>query len=198
MALSKREKGIATLTVAVVGTLGVYQYVLSPYLDARKAVANGLQAATAQQEQGANTLQLQRRLNQEWRAMTSGGLKQDPGDAEQQLYEAVRDWGREANFTIGTSDPQRIARTNDRTQIVKLRVTGTGSTPSLSKLLWKIETSPLQVKVDEFTLTAQPQGTDNLSATLTVSTIWVRPESPQDNKAPRQAAPVRRTPAEDL
>ena len=122
MALSKREKGIATLTVAVVGTLGLYQYVVSPYLDSRTAVANELRAATAQQEQGTNTLQLQRRLNQEWRAMTSGGLKQDPGDAEQQLYEAVRDWAREANFTIGTSDPQRIARTNDRTQIVKLRV----------------------------------------------------------------------------
>src|SRR5207237_1499423 len=167
-------------------TLGLYQYVLSPYLDARTAVANDLRAATAQQEQGTETLKLQRRLNQEWVAMTTGGLKQDPGDAEQQLYEAVRDWAREANFTVGTSDPQRIARPNDRTQVVKLRVTGTGSTPSLSKLLWKIETSPLPVKVDEFVLTAQPQGTDNLSATLTVSTIWVRPASPDDNKGLRQ------------
>ena len=73
-----------------------------------------------------------------------------------------------------------------------------GGIPSLARLLWKVETSPLPVKVDEFMLTAQPQGTDNLSTTLTVSTIWVRPETPEDKK-PRPGAPVRRVPGgEDL
>jgi hypothetical protein len=122
--------------------------------------------------------------------------KSDAGEAEQQLYEAVRDWAREAGVSVATSDPQRVPQ-KDRIQVVRVRVTGTASQASFSKLLWRVETSPLPVKVDEFTLAAQPQGTDNLNVTLAVSTIWVRPPSPDDAKAPRVPAP-RRPAGEDL
>ncbi len=129
--------------------------------------------------------------------MVSGGLKSDPGDAEQQLYDAVRDFARESGVNILTSDaPQRVPQ-KERTQIVRLRVSGKGTTAAFSKMLWKVETSPLPLKVDEFTLTGQ--GNDDLTVSLVVSTIWLRPPSPEDNKPrPGVAAPRRPAAGEDL
>ena len=184
MALSRREKMIAWGTGAAVALFALNRYALEPYLAERRALSARRTTLTAQSTENTRTLQKQRRLEREWRNMVSGGLKSDAGEAEQQLYEAVRDWAREAGVSIATSDPQRVPQ-KERTQIVRLRVTGTGTTTSFAKLLWRTESSPLPVKVDEFTLAAQPQGTDKLNVTLAVSTIWVRPPGPEDAKAPR-------------
>ena len=198
MAMTKRERMIAMGTGAAFALFAGDRYALSPYVAARDAVAKE-QAAVLQQNRDADMkFDRQKRLDREWRAMLSGGLKSDAGDAEQQLYESVRDWAREAGVTMLTSDPQRVTR-NDRTQIVRLRVTGTGTTAAFAKLLWKLETSSLPVKVDEFTLNSRSQGTDDLSLSMWVSTIWVRPPSADDARRP--AAAPRRTPAtvgEDL
>lgn len=196
MAMSKREKMIAGVTGAAVALFALNRYAIDPYVEARRAASSRRTTLAAQSTEATRTLQKQKRLEREWRNMVSGGLKSDAGEAEQQLYEAVRDWAREAGVSVATSDPQRVPQ-KDRIQVVRLRVTGTGSQASFSKLLWKVETSPLPLKVDEFSLTAQPLGTDNLNVTLAVSTIWVRPPSPEDNKSPRAPAP-RRPAGEDL
>ena len=198
MALTHRERMIAGVTGAAVALFALNRYAIDPHLEARRKVSARRDALVAQNDDAARTLQKQKRLQREWRQMEAGGLKADAGNAEQQLYEAVRDFARDAGVSVATSDPQRIPQ-KDRIQIVRLRVTGTGSTAALSKLLWKVETSPLPLKVDELSLASQPQGTDNLNVTLAVSTIWVRPPSPDDAKGPRTPAP-RRAPAggEDL
>lgn len=196
MALSRRERVIAGVTGAAVALFALNRYALEPYLAARQAAASRRDTLTAQLTEATRTFAKQKRLEREWREMISGGLKSDAGEAEQQLYEAVRGWAREAGVSLATSDPQRIPQ-KDRTQIVRLRVTGTGTTAALSKLLWRAETSPLPVKVDEFSLTAQPPGSDNLNVSLAVSTIWVRPPGPDDAKAPRAPAP-RRAAGEEL
>jgi hypothetical protein len=196
--MSKRERLIASVTGAAVALFALDRYAVTPYFDKRKEVAGQLDTVIRKNAEDTNKITKQRRLEREWRNMISGGLKSDAGDAEQQLYDSVRDWARESGVTVTASDPQRVAR-NDRTQIVRLRVTGNGTTAAFSKLLWKVETSPLPLKVDEFTLTAQPPGEDKLGVTLTVSTIWVRPAGPDDAKGPKAPAAPRRAPGtEDL
>ena len=192
MAMTRRERLIAIGTGAAFALFAGDRYALSPYLAASKAVADERRTLTNQLSDADMKFDRQKRLDREWRAMLSGGLKSDAGDAEQQLYESVRDWAREAGVTVLTSDPQRVTR-NDRTQVVRLRVTGTGTTAAFSRLLWKLETSSLPVKVDEFTLNSRSQGTDDLSLSMWVSTIWVRPPSADDGKRPGPAP--RRAPA---
>ena len=192
MAMTKRERMIAIGTGAAFALFVGDRYALSPYFAARAAVAKDQAAVTQQLDDSQRTFTRRKRLDNDWRAMVSGGLKSDAGDAEQQLYEAVRDWAREVGVTVLTSDPQRQVR-SDRTQIVRLRVTGTGTTASFAKLLWKLETSNLPVKVDEFTLTSRSQGTDDLAVTMAVSTIWIRPANADDAKRPGLAP--RRAPA---
>jgi len=202
MAMTQRERMIAAVTGIAVGAFALNYYAIDPYIAERDAVKRDQEKVTAQFADAQLTLRKQLRSDREWHDMVNGGLKSDASDAEQQLYEAVRDWARECGVNVLTSDPQRVTsgRQNDRTQIVRLRVTGTGTTASFSKLLWRVETSPLPVKVDEFTLTGQPPGTDNLAVSMAVSTIWIRPPSPDDAKGPRPGVTPRRAPAagEDL
>jgi hypothetical protein len=194
MAMTQRERTIALVTGAAVGLFAVNRYAIDPYIDARKAVNAQRDLVVARQTEVTKTFAKQKRLKGEWDAMVSGGLKSDAGDAEQQLYDAVRDFAHESSVTILTSDaPQRVPQ-KERTQIVRLRVSGKGTTAAFSKMLWKVETSPLPLKVDEFTLTGQ--GNDDLNVTLVVSTIWLRPPSPDDNK-PRPGVAVPRRPAGD-
>ena len=197
MAMSKREKMIAIGTGAAFALFVGDRYALTPYVDASREVTQARATVTTRQESDKATFDRQKRLDKEWRAMLSGGLKANAGEAEQQLYEAVRGWAREAGVTVQTSDPQRVPQ-KDRTQLVKLRVTGTGTTASVAKLLSKVESSAMPVKVDEFTLTSRTQGNDDLSVMMTVSTIWIRPPSPEDAKRP--GLQPRRAPgaAEDL
>ena len=197
MAMSKRERMIAVGTGAAIALFAGDRYVVTPYFAARDAVASERKAVADRLDDADRTFKRQRRLNREWESMVSGGLKSDAGDAEQQLYEAVRDFAREAGVTVLTSDPQRVTRA-DRTQVVRLRVTGSGTTASFSKLLWRIETSALPLKVDEFTLTSRSQGNDDLAVSMAVSTIWIRPPSAEDAKGARPAAPPRRPAGEDL
>ena len=201
MAMTQRERMIAAVTGIAVGAFALNYYALDPYLDARRSASADKKKFTEQIDAGNLLKRKGARADREWNDMVNGGLKSDAGDAEQQLYEAVRDWARETGVTVLTSDPQRpTAQRNERTQIVRLRLTGTGTTASFSKLLWRVETSPLPVKVDEFTLTGQPPGSDNLAVSMAVSTIWIRPESPNDAKGPAPAVLPRRAPGagEDL
>ena len=144
MAMTKREKMIAIGTGAAFALFAGDRYALSPYIAAREAVAKDQTTVTQLNDDAERTFTRQKRLDKEWRGMVSGGLKSDPGDAEQQLFAAVRDWAREAGMTVLTSEPQRIAQ-RDRTQIVRLLVSGTGSSSSFANLLYKLETSAIPV-----------------------------------------------------
>jgi hypothetical protein len=196
MAMTQRERTIAIVTGAAVGLFAVNRYAIDPYIEARAAVGREWTAVNLQKEANNTALKKQVKLAPEWNALLSGGLKSDPGDAEQQLYDAVRDFARESGVNILTSDaPQRVPQ-KERTQIVRLRVSGRGTTAAFSKMLWRVETSQLPLKVDEFTLTGQ--GNDDLTVSLVVSTIWLRPPGPEDNKPRPGVAAPRRTVGEDL
>jgi hypothetical protein len=194
MAMTRRERMIATVTALAVAAFAADHYAITPYFVARAAVADETDKVSARLADAELKFNRQRRMEREWKAMLSGGLKADGGEAEQQMYEAVGDWAREAGVTLNTRDPQRMPR-NDRTQIVRLRVTGTGTSAAVAKLMWRIEKAEIPLKVEEFTLNSRNQGQDDLAVTLVVSTIWIRPEAPAGDAARRQQPAPRKAPA---
>lgn len=203
MALTQRERKIVVLTGVVLGALGLYQYVITPYADARAAVQKESTKVSSDMSAARRTFREQRDKEREWKEMLSGGLKSDAYEAEQQMLYDVGNWARESGLAVQNRSPERVAR-SDRTQIIRLRLTGTGTTASVAKLLRKVETAAVPLKVEEMNLNAPKDGIDSLTVNLTVSTIWVRPEDKAaegQRPAPAGAAqPPRRGPAagEDL
>jgi hypothetical protein len=72
----------------------------------------------------------------------------------------------------------------------------------VAKLLWRVETSHAPLKVDDLDLRARTDGTDDLSITFKVSTIWVTPNEPATGKGPARPGvptpPARGRAGEDL
>ena len=193
MAMTQRERMIATVTGLAVAAFAADYFAITPYLTARAAVAKEIDDSADRLSKAERTFARQRKLEQAWKAMVSGGLRPDGGEAEQQMYDAVGAFARDAGVTLNTRDPQRLVR-SDRVQVVRLRVSGTGNSAAVARLLSKIEKAEVPLKVEEMTLTAPQPGEDRLTITLTVSTIWIRPATAADDKA-RQQTPVRRAPA---
>jgi hypothetical protein len=196
MALSRRERmyaiGTGLAAVLFVGNL----YVLEPYAQARRDVASELDVTSRKLSAARTLLKRAGQKERDWRDMQAGGLKTDQSSAEFLVLDAVGDWAREAGVALTSRTPQPESR-NDRTQILRLRAAGKCTMASAARLLWRVETAPIPLKVDELTLTTNKPGVDDLTLNLLVSTIWVKPEDPAAAKPPggTTAAPARRAPA---
>ena len=52
---------------------------------------------------------------------------------------------------------------------------GTGTMKSLAGLLWKIQTAGIPIKVTDLTLVSHKEGQDDLTITLSLSTVYTPP-----------------------
>lgn len=184
--MTKRERTIAIVTGAAVGIFALDRYVLTPYQVERSAVAAEKREVLDDMGDTERLFVREKLKKRRFREMLAGGLKSDPAETEEQLLNAVQSWAQEAGVNLTNTKPERVNR-NDRVQVVKLRAIGTGTTAAVSRLLWKLETANIPLKVEDLQLGSRRDGVDDLSVTLTVSTIWVTPEPQQQ----RTAAPAR-------
>src|SRR3982751_312079 len=171
MALSSRERVIVMVTGLAAVVFAGDRYVLTPYINARKTVGNERMALVDKLNSAQHLFAKQRRMEKEWKQMVSGGVTSDPAEAERNLL-VVRDWAQEAGLTNLSTTPRREPR-NDRTQIVRLDASAVGNLASVSKLLWRIESARLPLKVDDLDLRSRTDGADDLAVSFKVSTIWV-------------------------
>lgn len=175
MALSKREKTIGLVAGAAIGILGLNYYVLEPYVQARENVANELKAAKKAEDDAQLTIRRQVKAKKAWKIMTTSGLMTERSAAEQQMASRMEQWARQCGVESQSQKLDPVTR-NDQVQVVKLRWTGTGSMANASKLMWRIETADIPLKIDEVSLAARKEGTDDLTINLTISTIWQAPD----------------------
>ena len=192
MALSRRERTIVIVTGLAVAIFAGDRYVLTPYFDARKKVADERDALVKKLDDTTRLFKKRGRMEKEWNQMIAGGLASNAADAERQLL-AVRDWAQESGLTNLSTTPRREPR-NDQTQIVRLDASANGSLASVAKLLWRIETARVPLKVDELDLRSRTDGTDDLAVTFKVSTIWVVPGEPTGKGPGGGPLQPRRTP----
>lgn len=182
------------IAIGVGAAVAIYvadNYGIEPYVKAREDSRKTIATLTAKFDNNDKLLRKQRRMEKEWNDMLQRGLKSDPAEAEQQILQSVRQWAIDAGLAITSLKPDRVVRT-DKTQLVKLNATGTGSMASAAKLLWSIETAQIPLKVDELQLNSRKEGTDDLAMTLSVSTLWVAPgeEKTPAGRARAQAVAV--------
>jgi hypothetical protein len=195
MALSYRERLIAIGTGLAAVVFFGDRYALTPYLKARDEVAADVRVSGSKLHDATLRVTRARRMDQQLQEMlASGALKTDQSVAQFQVLDAIGDWAREAGVNLTSRTPQPETR-NDATQIIRLRAAGTCSTAAAARLLWRVETAPIPLKVDELTLTTRKPGSDDLAINLVVSTIWVKPGDPADAKAPGAAGAAPRRPA---
>ena len=171
MVLSKRERYVLFGTLAAVGLLALDRVALTPLLDQRSQTLARKERLAADLRVTEDLLTQRRLLAPKWTAMVQSGLKSDPAEAESQILHAMGDWAQDAGVTLSLLKPDRLTE-KTRLPEIAFQAAGTGNLRAVTRLLWRIQTADIPVKVTEMQINSRKEGMDDLSLQLRISTIY--------------------------
>ena len=172
MVLSRRERFIVLGTALVLLGLAVDHFALSPLLEGRSAAEVRKWALQSELDRAAATMKQSQELAPRWREMVRAGMKADPADAEGQALRAIRDWAAESGVTLSLLKPDRLTE-KTRLPEIAFQAAGTGSMDSVSRLLWRIQSAAVPIRITELQLTTRKEGAADLTVQLRLSTVYM-------------------------
>jgi hypothetical protein len=188
--MSKRERYIGIATIAVVGILALDRLVVTPLIDRKSDLDTRLSSARDDMDAANRLFATSRRLQRDWRDMTGAALrnpndhklKSTESDAESQILNSIGEWAQYSGFNVQTTKRERTEKEKD---FVKLtyRVTATATMRQVGEFLWRIQTTPVPVRVTDIQMNSRKDGTDDLAVQLGIATIYL-PPPPPDNTGP--------------
>ena len=105
------------------------------------------------------------------------------------MLHALRDWSQETGFALSSLKPGKTTERGDLLE-TSFQAAGTGPIEAMARLLWRIETASLPLRIEQLQLGARKEGADDLSLQLSLSSLCLPPAQET------QAAPARATPAQ--
>ncbi|MGA2266447.1 MAG: hypothetical protein ABSH10_08475 [Phycisphaerae bacterium] len=171
MVLSKRERYALIGTAVAVTVLAVDRLAVAPLLAWRSRTDDERAHLTSEWDRATALLARRDQVASHWRQMVASGMKSDPGEAESQVLHAVRDWAEEAGVSLSLLKPDRLAEKSPLPEIA-FQAFGTGKMKAVARLLWRIQTAAIPLKVTEVLLSTHKEGTDDLSFQLRLSTVY--------------------------
>jgi hypothetical protein len=174
MVLSSRERGILIVALATAAFLVLYYVIITPYMDWRgeSLVQQGTLQARVQDERKAIDSSV--RIARQWKETIQPGIKSDPAEAESQIFHAIKNWAADSDVVLTLQKSQRSVE-KTRLPEIKFQEQGTGTMKSLAKLLWKIQTANLPIRVTELTVDSHKDGQDDLMFKFNLSTVYTPP-----------------------
>ena len=176
MVFTKREKIIIAATIFAVCVLVLDFYVFSPAFEKYKDVQEERRTQLEKLNQAERVLDHCRLVRPRWQAMVGGGLHGDAADSEGQILRALRDWSAREGVRLSSLRPERSREKKELPEIT-VHVAGAGSMASISRLLWRIETTSFPVRIRMLQLGSRKDGRDDLSVHLKLSTLYLPSES---------------------
>lgn len=186
MVLTKRERYIGIITVAVLSILVLDQFILTPAMTRM----DELDAKTAQaQQELLNAQQLfnsSRRANREWKTIAGDAMTRDTGDPESRVLNSVREWAQDEGMRLPSVIPQPAQVERGFNKIV-FRATGSGNLNQVGRFLYRVKTAQMPLRITDLQITSK-DGTDELSVNFGIATISPAPE-PEKSGRPAAATP---------
>ena len=170
MIMSKRERFIATVTLAALAILVLDRFVFTPAHKRKVAIQEETQQIITNLERARVLFARKKKLAPEWRNLLDAGLRLGPTEAESRVLHAVRDWSQEARLSLSSLRPERM-KDKGELQEITFRASGTGPMSAVTGFLWRLESSPLPIRVMELQLGTRKEGTDDLSLQLRISAL---------------------------
>ena len=176
MVASRRERVIGLVTAGVLAVLALDRLMLSPLMERRTRLGDELAAAQSELQDADVRFTRGVRLNRDWNAMLTGGLRSDVPAAEGQALRAMEDWAAEASVKVRSMAPARV-ETQKHFRVSTIRASVAGSMRTLGEFLWRVQTADIPMRVSDMQITSNKEGTDDLLLQLSVSTLSVAPEA---------------------
>ena len=190
MVFSNRERYVGIAVAAAVAVFAIDRYLWTPYTERLAVAHQKLEEASLKEQQAALVVRQQKELKPVWAQMRSEGrLVPNESEAEGQLAASFTEWADESGVRLSGRRSEQPIKEGDFFRI-GYQVSGTGSTAAVSRFLWHVETAKLPIRVNEMSLNARRENTDDLTVRLTVSTLSIVPTNETADRPPAGAAPA--------
>jgi Tfp pilus assembly protein PilO len=173
--LSKRERYIVIVTVAVVAILGLDQFFVSPLLAKKSDLDGRIDSAEKEVAKQSTDVDLAKRARHKWAQAAGNTVKRDAPEVESQVNNSVRQWGQDSRMNVTSFRQDRIEKEKGFTKITYL-VTGAGSMDQIGRFLHRIQTSKIPIRIVDLQITTKKEGGDDLILTVKVASIFEQPE----------------------
>jgi Tfp pilus assembly protein PilO len=184
--LSKRERYIGIITVAVLAILVLDHFIVSPLLDQKAELDAKINDAQGQLDRADRLFSTARRASRKWSEMARGAIVSDSAEADR-ILNRVSEWANESGMSLPSLKPERDEKEagfNKKT----FRATGAGTMAQIGRFLYKIQTANIPVRITDLTISSHKEGTDDLSITFGVATIYQLPPADNNRNAANQTA----------
>jgi hypothetical protein len=184
MAPEQRKRYLSIALILAVGAL-VLDRVIGLYADQRAELVNQRDAQVRALADAQNTLKNEKRLRQ-FLAGVDEFFKSDSSATEGRMMHLLHDWEqqsgtREASFgRVAGADEHGFLR-------LTFQVSAIGNLWSVAGLLYRVETAPIPLRVENAEVRPGAQGSDDVQIHLSISTLC-RPDAKP--LAPRLASSV--------
>ena len=169
MILSKRERNIAILTGACVVGLALYFLVYTPYSTWRDGMDRQRIDQNSEQADADRVFHKQKVMRKIEMEMRAGGMQDDNLEAEARARNQITEWAGRNNVEIDSVTHALPVDVN-KVSVAGFALDGRGSTSTIAKLLWAVESAPFPVRVQSVDLNPD-EGTDHLTFGLNVTTL---------------------------
>jgi hypothetical protein len=183
--LSKRERYIGIITVAVLAILVLDHFIVSPLLDQKAELDAKINDAQGQLDRADRLFSTARRASRKWSEMARGAIVSDSAEADR-ILNRVSEWANESGMSLPSLKPERDEKEagfNKKT----FRATGAGTMAQIGRFLYKIQTANIPVRITDLTISSHKEGTDDLAITFGIATIY-QPPTADNRNGPNQTA----------
>jgi hypothetical protein len=173
MVLSKRERQILIVTISVVMIFLIYQFMVTPVLNARAETLVEKQGLIREMEKASELFKQKSAVSPKWQEMINGGLNSDVSSTESIVLNALRTWAQNYGLTLSSIKPEREKGESDIMQEMQFNVSCSGNISSVGQFLFQIENSALPLRLTEFQLGSREEDGKEMSLQLKLSALYL-------------------------
>jgi hypothetical protein len=177
MVMSKRERYIGFVTIAVLAVLVLDRFILTPATERMDKLDADLAAAQQDMQSAQQLFTSSNKANRAWAKM-SGDTMRAGVDMESRVLNAVREWAQDEGMRLPSVIPQPAQQEKGFNKSI-LRATGSGSLNQIGRFLYRIRTASMPIRITDLQINATREGTDELSLNVGIATISpIEPKTP--------------------
>lgn len=176
MVLSKREKYVFFGTLAAVSLLAVDRMAIQPLFNQRDAMMSKRDKLAGELRSADKVMAEHRRLGGQWQDMLRSGMKSDSDEAVDQVRRSIYAWAGDTGVTVSLVKPESLTE-KSRLPRAGVQVTGTGRMEAVARLLYRVQTASIPIKITEVQLSSRKEGTDDLNMQFRISTLYAPGQS---------------------
>jgi Tfp pilus assembly protein PilO len=178
--LSKRERIIAVITVAVVGLFVLNEFLFKPVSDKLQQLETQKNQLRIELDEAQNLFRKRLALEREWKNASLENLRNEV-EAESKVGRALDKWSQMTHLTLSSVKPERMASDQGLKEMTFV-VVGTGTLEAVAQFVWQIETATLPIKIKDMQLGSSESG-QSMSIQILLSALCLESEQePSDNK----------------